>query len=79
MRWVVAMASAGVLAGCATQAPPRTAVHRAGRPAVSTVSKPLATGTPVKLDAPTPPPEGPGANAPLEGFRPMRNQSRPGA
>jgi len=83
MRWAVVVASAGVLCGCATQAPPpRVVLHRPHRPAATaTASKPQTApaSTPVKLDPPSPRPEGPGANVPLEGFRPMRSQTKPGA
>ena len=86
MRWAVVVASAGVLCGCASRPspppPPRVVLHRPHRPAAtataSTAHTPPAS-TPVKLDPPSPPPEGPGANVPLEGFRPMRSQPKPGA
>lgn len=80
MRWVVVV-SVGVLAGCATTAPtPRISAHRPHHAVPLATAKPTPpASTPVKLEAPTPPPEGPGSNVPLEGFRPMRNQSRSGA
>ena len=91
MRWMIAVVSAGLLAGCASRVPPpRTSLHRAPRPAQSqsqsqyqpATTRPQAqpsSGTPIKLDTPTPAPAGPGSNIPLEGFRPMRSQSRSGA
>jgi hypothetical protein len=80
MRWVLALAGAGLVAGCATQRPPpRVVVHRPTHPASAATKPSTAASTPVKLDAPTPAPEGPGANVPLEGFRPLRGQAKTGA
>ena len=83
MRRLVAIASIGVLAGCASQAPPpRVVLHRSERPAPAVAVKrspPVTAATPVKVVPPAPVSDGPGANVPLEGFRPMRGQTRSGA
>jgi hypothetical protein len=84
MRWTMAVMSLVVLAGCATRPPATRVIAHPHRPAQhpTASAKPSQSpnpSTPVKLEAPTRPPEGPGSNVPLEGFRPMRNQSRSGA
>ena len=81
MRWWAVVASGGLIAGCAARPPPKpVALHRPPHHTQPAAARPDApAGTPVKLDQPTPAPEGPGSNVPLEGFRPLRTQTRPAA
>ena len=84
MRRMLAVACLSALAGCATKPPPRLALQRPHRrpPVAAASARPAAMAPPAmpaRLQAPTPRLEGPGANVPLEGFRPMRGAAGAGA
>ena len=83
-RNVIVILSAGVLAGCATRMPPpRIVVHHPTHPAAPRREAAEPDAKPAnaafKPPAPTPKPQGPGSQVPLEGFRPMHTQTQPGA
>ena len=78
MRWMAVLACTTLLAACVSHRPGRPRTGRNGRPP-QRPSRRNRRHTPVKLDTPTPRPQGPGSNVPLEGFRPLRSPASPGA
>ena len=84
MRGLAVLAAVALLSGCASRPTVVRSARPAPRPAATTpgqAAQPVQASatTPAIVKALEPAPAGPGAAVPLEGFRPMRGQARPGA